>query len=95
MEYGPCTYIPPVEVEVLEKRKKIPLDKNEGVYVRDTRTGLISTVMGKSYMLEPHEELYNLELPEIVETLFAKNSTSGKRDKTRVVTYRCPFNTAV
>lgn len=67
MEYGPCIYIPPVEVDVLERRSRIPLDKNEGIYVRDTRTGLVRTVMGVTYMLEPHEELYSLELPEIVE----------------------------
>lgn len=39
MIHGPCAYIPPVEVEVVENREKIPLDKNEGIYVRDTRTG--------------------------------------------------------
>lgn len=27
---GPCKYIPPIEVKVLEKRSAIPLDKNEG-----------------------------------------------------------------
>lgn len=35
MEYGPNEYIPPLEVEILERRKLIPLDKNEGIYVRD------------------------------------------------------------
>ena len=29
MVYGPRDYVPPVEVEVVEKRKKIPLDDNE------------------------------------------------------------------
>jgi major vault protein len=31
MVFGPCSYIPPVEVEVLETREIIPLDKNEGL----------------------------------------------------------------
>lgn len=35
MEYGPSEYIPPLEVEVLERRRLIPLDQNEGIYVRD------------------------------------------------------------
>jgi len=39
MQYGPMNYIPAVEVEVLEIVNEIPLDKNEGIYVRDTKTG--------------------------------------------------------
>lgn len=38
---GPSEYIPPVEVEVVTKRKAIPLDENEGVYVRDTKSGKV------------------------------------------------------
>lgn len=38
---GPRDYIPPVEVTILEKRKVIPLDTNEGIYVRDQRTGAV------------------------------------------------------
>lgn len=34
MIYGPCEYTPPVEVSILEKREAIPLDENEGIYVR-------------------------------------------------------------
>jgi major vault protein len=46
MEYGPLSYVPPVEVEILEVRRKMPLDKNEGIYVRDTKTGLVRSVVG-------------------------------------------------
>lgn len=28
---GPSEYIPPVEVEVIDRRKAIPLDNNEGI----------------------------------------------------------------
>jgi major vault protein len=28
-----------VKVKIVEKRKAIPLDANEGIYVRDNRTG--------------------------------------------------------
>ena len=31
---GPVSYVPPVEVDIIETRRKIPLDKNEGIYVR-------------------------------------------------------------
>ena len=33
--------MPPVEVEVLMKRQAIPLDENEGIYVRDIKTGKV------------------------------------------------------
>ena len=53
MIYGPNEYIPPVEVMVLEQRKIIPLGENEGIYVRDIKTGEVRSVIGKSYMLNP------------------------------------------
>jgi len=28
---GPTDYVPPVQVEIVEKRKAIPLDENEGI----------------------------------------------------------------
>lgn len=55
MIYGPCEYIPPKEVEILEDRKSIPLDENEGIYVRDLRTGEVKAITGQCYMLKPHE----------------------------------------
>ena len=39
---GPLEYVPPVEVEVAAKRKAIPLDENEGIYVRDIKTGKVT-----------------------------------------------------
>ena len=38
---GPVEYTPPVEVEVLSKRRAVPLDENEGIYVRDIRSGKV------------------------------------------------------
>ncbi|CAD8175425.1 unnamed protein product [Paramecium pentaurelia] len=97
MIHGPCIYTPPIVVEVVEKRERIPLDKNEGVYVRDTRTGQVRTVFGESYMLKSHEELWSMELPNNVEQLLSSQyfHTGGKRDKWKVVSYRAPFNTSV
>jgi len=46
MIYGPCNFIPNVEIEIVEKRQRIPLDKNEGIYLRDTRTGEVKSHIG-------------------------------------------------
>jgi major vault protein len=106
MIYGPCDYVPPVEIEILERRRAIPLDENEGIYVRDLKTGKVRPVTSESYMLKPNEELWQKELPEIVEQLLARETTRDRkeqaaaapaqqRDKTRVVTFRTPHNSAV
>lgn len=72
---GPCDYIPPVQVDVLERREAIPLDKNEGLYVRVIKTGELRLVRGpQAYMLPYYEELWEKELPAVVEELLAKRS---------------------
>lgn len=38
---GPMEYVPPVQVDVISKRKAIPLDENEGIYVRDVKSGKV------------------------------------------------------
>ena len=54
---GPMEYIPPVEVEVVAKRKAIPLHENEGIYVRNRKTGEVRAVTGHTYMLGEDEEM--------------------------------------
>lgn len=39
MVSGPCIYAPPVETEIVEERKTIILEKNQGIYVRDLEKG--------------------------------------------------------
>ncbi|XP_035213798.1 major vault protein-like isoform X1 [Stegodyphus dumicola] len=39
---GPAEYIPPTEVEIITKRYAIPLDENEGIYVRNIKSGHVS-----------------------------------------------------
>jgi major vault protein len=105
MIHGPTDYVPPVEVDIIERRKLIPLDENEGIYVRDMKTGKVRAVHGVSYMLQPHEELWEKQVPPIVEELLLKAGTDrfgnqlpkaqAARDKTRVVTFRAPHNSAV
>lgn len=72
MIYGPCDFIPPVEVEILEPRKIIPLGESEGIYVRDSKTGEVKTIIGHSYMLKPHEDLWDMDLSPEVENLIAR-----------------------
>jgi len=99
MLYGPADFVPPVQVEVIEKRQSIPLGENEGIYVRDIKTGKVRAVTAESYMLKPNEEMWKKELPQVVEDLLAKQADNEnpdkERDKTRVVTYRAPHNSAV
>eukprot|EP01061_Rhynchopus_euleeides_P015164 TRINITY_DN259_c0_g1_i3.p1 TRINITY_DN259_c0_g1~~TRINITY_DN259_c0_g1_i3.p1 ORF type:complete len:847 (+),score=466.52 TRINITY_DN259_c0_g1_i3:59-2599(+) len=103
---GPLEYIPPTEVEVIDWRQAIPLDENEGIYVRNETTGKVTMVCGQSYMREPDEVLWEKELPEIVEELLqctkgAKHrikdpqATLEPRDKTRAVRFNIPHNAAV
>ncbi|KAH3882664.1 major vault protein-like [Dreissena polymorpha] len=107
---GPKEYVPPVEVEVVMKRQAIPLDENEGVYVRDIKTGRVRAVTGETYMINQDEELWAKELPPAVEALLAAAKDpiadrgdrrtgpaegSKPRDKTRVISFRVPHNAAV
>ena len=69
MVNGPIEYIPELSVTVLEQRKAIPLDANEGVYVRDLTTGQVRAVVGETYMLKANEELWEKDLPAEVENL--------------------------
>jgi major vault protein len=102
MVHGPSEYVPPVEVDVVEKRRAIPLDENEGIYVRDVKTGKVRSVIGQTYMLSSYEELWEKELPATVEQLLITSSADEAsknkptaRDRTRVVSFRAPHNSAV
>jgi major vault protein len=104
MIYGPRDYVPTVHVEIIEKRRAIPLDANEGIYVRDMKSGRVTAVTGKVYRLSPYEELWDKELPPVVDELLQtdadqssgiKQTVGGARKKSQVVTYRIPHNSAV
>jgi major vault protein len=76
MIYGPREYIPRLELEVVEKRKAIPLDQNEGVYIRNLQTGELSLIRGpQAYMLAPYEVLWERKLPSIVEKILGAMAT--------------------
>jgi len=69
MIFGPCEYIPPVELSIVEKRSIIPLAENEGIYVRNKKSGEVKAIIGESYMLQADEELWEMELNADVEEL--------------------------
>ncbi|CAF1681540.1 unnamed protein product, partial [Adineta ricciae] len=80
---GPTEYIPPTQVEVLTRRKALPLDENEGIYVRDIKTGRVRAVVGETYMLTQDEELWQKELPKQVEDLLSRDPLAERNVPTR------------
>ncbi|CAF3956752.1 unnamed protein product, partial [Adineta steineri] len=85
---GPTEYISPTQVTVVTRRRAIPLDENEGIYVRDIKTGRVRAVIGETYMLTHDEELWEKELPQQIEDLLTRDplgernvQTSGKTQK--------------
>ncbi len=104
---GPAEFVPNVSVEVIAKRKTVPLDENEGIYVRDIKTGKVRSVCGETYMLNQDEELWSKELTPAVEALLTENrdplasrgdkatAPTTKRDKTKAVTFRVPHNACI
>lgn len=95
MEYGPLSYLPPVEVEVLRKVQEIPLDINEGIYVRNIRSGEIRAHIGSTYMLQAYETLWKMDLSSEVRELLTAAKGGEWIDTSRVVKYKVPYNSAV
>ena len=60
---GPVEYVPSIEVEVIMRRAAIPLDDNEGIYIRNIKSGSVRAITGETYMLNQDEELWEKELP--------------------------------
>lgn len=94
LEYGPRNYVPPVEVEVLEKVVEVALDSNEGIYVKDNNTGSVRAVTGETYMLKSYEELTEISLPANVKAILTKENGCAL-DLTKIVSYKIPYNCAV
>ena len=91
------SYIPPIEVEVLETRCRIPQDRNEGIYVRDIQTGKVRIEIGHAYMLNEHEELWEMELGSVAEQILKHDlcyDADKKLLKHKVVTCKVPFDSA-
>lgn len=90
---GPMDFIPCVNVKIEGERFAIPLNKDEGIYVQNTKTGHVSTVIGRTYMLNEDEKLWEKNLPIKIENLINANRQSVMpRNKTRVINYCVPNN---
>jgi major vault protein len=76
---GPLDYVPPVEVEIVARRRTMPLNDNEGVYVRDTKTGKVKSVVGRPYMLSEDEELWEKPMSGGLERVLYTNTQLAKR----------------
>ena len=85
MVYGPCRYYPSTKVKIIAQRKNICLDTNEGIYVRDIKTGEVKLVSGQTYMLKAHEDLYHYRLNSDVDRLLTKLNGYKRTDTTRAV----------
>jgi major vault protein len=103
---GPREFVPRCEIIVVERRRSIPLDENEGVYIRDITTGHVRAHIGKTVMLEATEELWEKELQPLIEELIqmprgTKQQSDTevvpmrKRNKTSVIAYNVPHSSLV
>jgi major vault protein len=106
MVRGPCEYTPANEVKLLEHRRAIALDKNEGIYVMNTTTGEVRAVVGEPYLPDVDEVLWEKHLPLAVEELL--ESPNGRiktternpnfvthREKHRIIRFNVQHNAAV
>jgi major vault protein len=92
LKSGPGEYHPSTKVQVLETRFDLALDSTEGVYVRDTNTGEVRSVIGQNVTLSADEELWEKHMsPQLSELLNRKHDVAASR----VVSYACGENEAV
>ncbi|RNF26904.1 major vault protein-like protein [Trypanosoma conorhini] len=105
---GPCSYIPPLEVRVVERRERMLLTGHRGVYVRNLRTGRVRAVHGQALLLAEDEVLWEKPLGSLVYRLLAADNLSvydlgalksaaaeGPCASHEVVYYKVPHNALV
>ena len=74
MIHGPRDFLPGLQVEIIELREAVPLKENDGVYIKNRKTGEVNLVTGEQrYVLTQDEVLWPKELPAEVEKLLAVN----------------------
>eukprot|EP00796_Vickermania_ingenoplastis_P012461 gene12461-8548_t len=89
---GPCCYVPPLTVKVLEWRKVIPLSQHQGVYVQNMVTGNIRSVFGTPFLLSEEEALWEKPVSALVRRLLHKpwRTASNRPDSTGTAGYAAP-----
>eukprot|EP00047_Mylnosiga_fluctuans_P004354 m.234036 g.234036 ORF g.234036 m.234036 type:complete len:863 (+) comp12604_c0_seq1:42-2630(+) len=91
---GPCQYIPPITVEVLEERNAIVLKDNEGIYVRSVRTGHVRAVMGPlSYVLAADEELWVKTMTPLAAAVLKAGGGIGDGDIRKLAYFESSIDT--
>lgn len=92
MFYGPAEYIPPVQVEIVETRKSIPLDENEGVYIQDKTTGQVTLYKGpQTYYLQANEHKWDKVMTDEQEELVATDGfVQSETDENGKTIYKKP-----
>ncbi|RNF05301.1 putative major vault protein [Trypanosoma rangeli] len=73
---GPCSYIPPLEVRVVERRERMLLTGHSGVYVRNVRTGRVRAVHGQALLLAEDEVLWEKPVDALVHRLLTADKLS-------------------
>ena len=74
---GPRKFIPQLEVEVVSERETIANTMNEGIYVRNLKTGHVRAIVGRNYMLEYYEILWDKDLDPMTEALLSLDEGSS------------------
>ena len=70
MIYGPRDFLLPIEVQIVESRKAIPLGENEGIYIRNIKDGEVKLEQGpKSCLLDENQEYWEKVLSIEVQKL--------------------------
>ena len=69
--------MPTIESEIERRHEAVPLDENEGIYVRDAKSGKVRAIVGQTYMLTENEELWEKHLPEHVQELLGISEGSN------------------
>lgn len=72
---GPIDLTPAIQYEIVEARKAIPLSENEGVYVRNVKSGEVKLVRGpKTFLLGDDERFWEKIMePEVEKLLLTQN----------------------
>lgn len=70
MIHGPASFVPAIEVKIERRQQSHPLAEQEGIYVRDLKTGQVKLVTGpQTYNLGENEVLWKKELSKECEQL--------------------------
>lgn len=72
---GPVIFTPNENVEVIKPLNVISLDQEEGIYIKDLKTGKIQLIKGPTqFMLDAHQEFYEKKLTPMAEKILSRRT---------------------